>query len=868
MGRRCEMIRVILDGGVCEPVASQRINMAYDAGTLTDMQAWREGRSLTVRLPSTAVSDRLMCNADDIHSPDRFNSRLHTASVEVDGVELLRGTATLRSVVRAQGLTYYDVMIRDGGAEWAKSASLTMLRDSEVEFSTLLDSAGIAATWQGDKAVRFLPVVRDSYSSDSTAEGLLLPQQMLMPQEYHPFLSVEAILRSIFLSAGYELCSEFMQSSLFKSLYMSGAYEDVDAAAARAKMDFLAGRQAASTATADAEGIVYAWEPKFASNIGAFVDTVTPPPDIEPAEVRSGLFSTGGCMSFVDGRPQFKPTREICVGFEYYIKYATEYRIASRTRLRGFDAVHVDRDCDIDIGLANPFEDRRGELRPQFQYRVVVFDHKSGDKYRLGGSISFASRTALITTPSDVAADLPLTVCRSGETTYRPYDGDWALYDGYIEECGTRDVELRVRTPPEQLSPSSPKVFNFIYFHGAEEGQQLTLSERCTLRPIFSGEAGYGSVVSFADVACHRVRQSGLIEAIRQMFNLHIYSDQNARKVYIEPYDDFFGRHTEDWRGRQLTSGEQRWSDTMLGRHELQTWRYGEGDGVVGRFGAADGNELGQWTFATEGCGTLLGRQTHVNPPVPPERVAEADVPRRALGRGDTCRRPRLGGRRGGHLAAHSDLRRHGTAARGREVGLSHNRRGLSAGGVPLRGGRAERGIHALLRGSRLADGAAPLLRCHAAQRGRATDVRMRRAALAGGVCRPVRLGERRGRHTLVVPPRGGRVVVALHVGGHRQLRPRDGGCAVPFPKGYVRLRDHVNNRERDEKLFYKTCPAASARQSDRRPCRGEDSGIRTHRHLARRAVSAMVRGGAAHGARLRAVRGHDPHGRTPSVLV
>lgn len=608
------MIRVILDGGACEPVASQRINMAYDAGTLTDMQAWREGRSLTVRLPSTTVTDRLMCNADDIHSPERFNSRLHTASVEVDGVELLRGTATLRSVVRTEGQTYYDVMIRDGGAEWARSASLTMLRDSEVAFSTLLDSAGIASTWQGDKAVRFLPVVRDSYSSDSTAEGLLLPQQMLMPQEYHPFLSVEAILRSIFRSAGYELCSEFMQSSLFKSLYMSGAYEDVDAAAARAKMDFLAGRQAAATATADAEGMVYAWEPKFASNIGAFVDTATPPPDIEPAEVRSGLFSTGGCMSFVDGRPQFKPTREICVGFEYYIKYATEYRIASRTRLRGFDAVHVDRDCDIDIGLANPFEDRRGELQPLFQYRVVVFDHKTGDKYRLGGLATFASRTALITTPSDVAADLPLTVCRSGETTYRPYDGDWALYDGYIEECGTRDVELRVRTPPEQLSPSSPKVFNFIYFHGAEEGQQLTLSERCTLRPIFSGEAGYGSVVSFADVACHKVRQSELIEALCQMFNLHIYSDQNARRVYIEPYDDFFGRHTEDWRGRQLTEGEQRWSDTMLDRHELQTWRYGDGDGVVGRFGAAGGNELGQWTFATEGCGTLLGRQTHLNP--------------------------------------------------------------------------------------------------------------------------------------------------------------------------------------------------------------------------------------------------------------
>lgn len=607
------MIGVILDGVECEAIGSQRIALSYDARTLTEPEAWREGRSLTVRLPSTPVTDRLMRSADDIHAVERFNDTLHRAAVAADGVTLIEGVAVLRSVVRDKGETYYDVTIRDGGAEWAQKAARTMLRQSQVEFSTLLDQAGIASTWHGEQAVRFLPVVRDSYTADSTSEGLLLPQQMLMPQEYHPFLSVEAILRSIVESAGYELCSEFMQSPLFKSLYMSGAYESTDASAARAKMDFLAGRRAASTAAADAEGIVYAWEPRFASNIGAFVDTVTPTAADDGTTTGEELFSTSGCMSFVDGRPQFKPVREVSAGFEYYIKYATDYRIASRTRLQGFDAVHIDRDCDIDVGLVNPFEDRRGRLQPRFQYRAVVFDHRTGDRYRLSDGTEFASRTALVTTSASCGSDLSLTVCRSGETAYRTYEGDWAMYDGYVEECGVRDVELRVRTPPERISPSSPKVFNFIYFHGAEEGQQLTLSEHCTLRPIFSGEAGYGSVVTFADVACHRIRQSELIEAVGQMFNLQIYSDPRSRRVYVEPYDDFFAHGTEDWRGRQIVDEEQTWHDTMTERHERCTWRYADGDGAVGRFNAASPAPLGEWSFEMPGYGTLLGEQTSVN---------------------------------------------------------------------------------------------------------------------------------------------------------------------------------------------------------------------------------------------------------------
>ena len=119
-------------------------------------------------------------------------------------------------------------------------------------------------------------------------------------------------------------------------------------------MDFLARRTRTTTAEADSEGIVYVWEPVMASNIGAFVDTVTPGAVNDEGEAMGDVFSTGGCMTFPDGRPVFRPVRELAVAFEYYIKYATDYRIASRTRLAGFDAIHLDVGCDVEVALENP----------------------------------------------------------------------------------------------------------------------------------------------------------------------------------------------------------------------------------------------------------------------------------------------------------------------------------------------------------------------------------------------------------------------------------------------------------------------------------------------------------------------------------
>lgn len=94
-----------------------------------------------------------------------------------------------------------------------------------------------------------------------------------------------------------------------------------------------------------------------------------------------------------------------------------------------------------------------------------------------------------------------------------------------MAETGQIDIRLTIRSAAREIAPSSPRYFDRVYFGGADQGMNLTLGRRTTLKPIFLPHPCEGSTVRFADVAAHRVRQIDLIGALKQMFNLCFYSD-------------------------------------------------------------------------------------------------------------------------------------------------------------------------------------------------------------------------------------------------------------------------------------------------------------------------------------------------------
>lgn len=612
-------MELTIDGHPCDLGMGKVAVPGYAAAKLADVEAAREGRSLEIVLPPTAENDAIVGFARDPHTAARFNAALHTASLSAEGAQLLNGT------VRLLGASDdgYRIELREGGARWAKQAAQRMFNTLGVDYRANLLPSTISASWTDDTPVKFFPIRRDEYPQQNNPSDLLPAERLLSVDDYHPFLHVATLVETIFAEAGYRIESRFMASPEFRSLYMSGAYPSRDTAALAARMGFFARRLSGATAQGNHLGRVSANPSTPANSVGNLVETATPQTLDADGEPIPELRNNGNCFGMDKGRIAFTPATEVSAGFEYYLKYTTDHRILTRERLRGFDSVYLGTGADMPFTLANRYEDRRGGIVPNYRYTAIVFDHAQGAQYRLAytrngvsGTLwaEFATRSAQVATPASGTVANPVLLVRSG-SIWLPYTGDWALYDGYVTETGQTTVELRVRTAPERITPSSPKFFDRIYFYGAEEGMSLTLHKECSLQPRFSSAPGYGSAIAFADVAQHRIRQSVLLEALQHLFNLRFHTEEATKTVRIEPADDFFGAGVAaDWRDKTDFSQPVVLADIAPEVHERRTWGYQAGDGAVSRFDAGAASPFGQWSIRTDSWAAKEGDEELRNP--------------------------------------------------------------------------------------------------------------------------------------------------------------------------------------------------------------------------------------------------------------
>lgn len=614
------MVEIILDGKRCdvwEGEALPREIFTLDTAQMADISRQREGRSVEIAIPSTPRNDALMCYANDPCCGERFNKEHHEAAVRVDGVELMRGVVHLKKIEHREGRLSYILRLRSGGSEWVENASLTPLKEAISNYSATLNGATILSSWIAPLPVKYLPVVYDDYRVPYDEKSLYPPQRVMTVGDYYPFISIERLLREAVERSGYTLAGDWVASKELKSLMMSGKYAEVGGESLtrlRSFAGFEAGRDTTAECVADGMGRAWLSPLVLTSSLGAVVTTT------EGEE----LYNNNNCLTLSDKGLVYKPATGVTVGFELYLKYTTDYVLSSRERLKCFDAIYLGEGCDMEFRVANPFPDKREALQPNMQYRCKVFDHKEGTRYRLtcyhGSSHTVVSNQVegefTFTTPlvsADKMTCVLLAINANGSTS--TYTGDWAVYEGHIGFTGQTTVEMTLRTPPEWVSPATGKSFNHLYLHGAQEGQRVQLSAECRMRPVFSATPALGSKLTFADVAAHDAQLIDVVEAVQQMYNLRIFTDESSRKVYMVPRDEFYSGEEWDLSDRVDLSQPIEVEDIALGEKERLTLAYRtEGDGAVERFNYSAESPLGEWSAEIDSRITTRGERRKYNP--------------------------------------------------------------------------------------------------------------------------------------------------------------------------------------------------------------------------------------------------------------
>ena len=611
------MMELWLDGECCDIDKTPTIPIDFDVQRLSKVEGDRAGRTIEVKLPLTARNRKAFRYSQDIYASSRFNAEHHTAILKRDGVVIFEGTAYLiNTAFGKDGGGSYTLRIREGGVDWVERVVHGKLSDLQIPFSARLNLSAISASWNGDSAVRFLPVWRSEKGISYSSETPVAVERVMLTDDYHPFVSIAEMVKAMFAKTGYTLHSDFLDSDFGRSLYMSGDYEYSDASRAKGKCDFLARRSAPITETADSTGRVYATTEFVAHTIGPIVDTADPEALDYNGVQMSDTFNTMNAFSMNSaGNICFTPSSSVKVGFILHLEYTTEYEVLSRDSFRGFDIVEGVGGVRVVFPLANTYKDYRDEYETNMQYRALVFDHTGNRTYRLNalmpsGTIKslkeWSSRSELVVMPDTLPNALTLYYRDEGSNMWNVYTGDWALYAGYLNERGFVDVEMDLRLPPQEVASGEAYELDKFWFGGADAGMQLTVGTGTSLRPYFTTVPGYNSQLEFKDIAPRNVTQAELLTAIGEMFNFVFYTDKERREVHIEPMEKFYeGAEVIDLtdcidyrEGVQL-------SDAGVDTPQTHTFAYIDADRATHTFNLENDTVFGRWRHRNSLYGTI-----------------------------------------------------------------------------------------------------------------------------------------------------------------------------------------------------------------------------------------------------------------------
>ncbi len=551
-----------------------------------------------IELPATLNNRKMFGFSEQLNSAVRFNDAYMEARVTEAGCLLFLGEAVVkRCVLHPSGTGMYVIELIRRRPAWAEEMSRTLLREIEYVYERTVTEELVRSSWTDNSPVKFLPVHRDQYGPADYANEIP-PVKILAFEDYHPFFQVRFLVERMFSRCGYTVESTFMESDYFTGLYVSGNYPEREIDAVKARMNFLAGKINDRTAVADSYGAVYLSAEEAPYHAGCVADTADPF-YLEKGRRIEGAFDNGACIVGGSDGIRFVPNDDVTVGFEYRLRFCTDFTLVSDTECRGFDRIFLDDGQFHRFDYYPAIEDHKYGTGKTGNFTVFVPGFEEGENYRLvkyyaDDDVEEVAVTAR-TFPTDLVKATVGFILLKGQTEQVV---DWKLFVTDEFTAATRNVEIDItlRSQPRFRKNGEAVYFSGIYLLGAEPGTSFTLMRGTTVRPVFYSHPLLGAEITLDEVLAHDRYQIDFIRGLAHLFNLRFYTDEVTRTVHIEPAGEFYREEPAvDWTDRIYGELPLEVGDPGEGRNQIEIYSYNENDGTVSRFNRTYQMKYAEW---------------------------------------------------------------------------------------------------------------------------------------------------------------------------------------------------------------------------------------------------------------------------------
>ncbi len=613
------MIKFFIDNRALELAEGTEVLISFSTTRMSQMDARKEEVVREIRVPITPANRTALGYTEQILSPDLFNQTAHPARIEADGVPVVAGEARIASCEnRGVDGGWYHFEVVEEPRDWVLDASEKLMRELPITYQRTISASLVRESWTDSSPVKFFPVERNRYD-EADFENEIPPTRTLTYEDYHPFVNIRAAVDAIVGATGYTISSAFMDGAYFRSLYVSGYYPSKEIDLIKLKMNFFAGRFQDTTTTANLFGVVFTSPYELFHSVGNLVDTADPTLSHNGHRL-DGCFNNGGCFKKVDQRVAFVPSEAVTAGFEYRLRYRSDFVPDSSSTMKGFTEIDLGDGVTHHVYTANPLTDYQGYVTYAGSYTVVNFHYDVSVEARLRIVAGGVSDTIAVTAREQVvnlASGTTSAVLQiKALSTWIDAQG-WAIYKTQDYTEATRNVEMDVtlRTTPKLLSRNQPIYFDLVRFSGAYSGTAFTLLKDTTVRPVFYQNPMEGSTVTTAELFAHEACQIELIEGLQQLFRLCFYTDNLTKTIYVEPYDSFFrSDRVVDWRGKTDESHAVSVEELGADRARSVALLYRDGDGAVMRWNENNKKKYARWRTSILNLSARATEENDVNP--------------------------------------------------------------------------------------------------------------------------------------------------------------------------------------------------------------------------------------------------------------